>query len=45
MKTFKLNGLVGTVDEFGFITWGGIGCHLTSLTPDCPLKLAVLKAK
>lgn len=33
------------IDQHGFIFWGGIGCNLSSLTDDCALKIAALKAK
>ena len=45
MKTFKLDGIIGQIDQHGFIFWGGIGCHLSGLTDDCALKVAALKAK
>jgi hypothetical protein len=45
MKAFKLDGIIGTVDQFGFVQWGGIGCHLAGLTDNCALKIAALKAK
>jgi len=45
MKTFKLSGIVGQIDQHGFIIWAGIGCHLSGLTDDCKLKIAALKAK
>jgi hypothetical protein len=45
MKTFKLDGITGQIDQHGFIFWGGIGCHLSGLTDGCALKVAALKAK
>jgi|LakMenE01Jun11ns_1017448.scaffolds.fasta_scaffold8111662_1 hypothetical protein len=45
MKAFKLDGIIGTVDQFGFVQWYGIGCHLEDLTDNCALKIAALKAK
>ena len=45
MKKFKLDGIIGIIDQFGFVQWGGIGCHLENLTDDCALKIAALKAK
>jgi hypothetical protein len=45
MKAFKLDGIIGTVDQFGFVQWCGIGCHLAGLTDNCALKIAALKAK
>ena len=45
MKIFNLDGIVGQIDQHGFIIWGGIGCHLSGLTDTCALKIAALKAK
>ena len=45
MKYFILDGMKGSVDQFNFVRWLTIGCHLDSMQDDCALKVAALKAK
>ena len=44
-QAFILDGAKGSVDQFNFVRWLTIGCHLDSMQDGCALKEAALKAK
>lgn len=44
IATFLLDGVKGTIDEAGFITWASIHCHINSLKPDSELSKAAINA-
>jgi len=44
IATFLLDGVKGTIDGDGFITWDSIHCHIKSLKPDSELSKAAINA-
>jgi hypothetical protein len=39
MRSFKLDGLWGVIDDNGFIRWATISCHINSLQADSLLRI------
>jgi hypothetical protein len=45
MRYFKVDGLVGSIDNNGFIAWATIRCHINSLKENSLLRIRASHAK